>query len=106
MKKIRYEEGKEEQKIWEQKQKEKRKMASAQDHLISAEGIAREKNSKGYRWLKDSFQKPFEELKTIDSETKEKIDFLEKRIKEKFVKIDLEINYKIEKYKAKNGRRF
>ena len=76
-------------------------MASAQDHLISAEGKAREKNSKGYRWLKDSFQKPFEELKTIDSETKEKIDFLEKRIKEKFVKIDLEINYKVEKYKAK-----
>ena len=39
-KKKRYEEGKEEQKIWEQKQKEKRKMASAQDHLTSAEGKA------------------------------------------------------------------
>ena len=45
-KKKRYEEGKEEQKIWEQKQKEKRKMASAQDHLTSAEGKAWEKNSK------------------------------------------------------------
>ena len=81
-------------------------MEHAQERLISDEEKAREKNSEGYRWLKNSFQKSFEKLKTIDSKTEDMINLLEKRMKEKFIKIDKEIDYKIEKYKAEMEKGF
>ena len=101
-----YEHEKKEQKIWEKQQIEKRRMEHAQERLISDEEKAREKNSEGYRWLKNSFQKSFEKLKTIDSKTEDMINLLEKRMKEKFIKIDKEIDYKIEKYKAEMEKGF
>ena len=74
--------------------------------MISEEAKAKERNSKGYEWLKNSFRKPFENLRIIDSKTEEMIALLEKRIKEKFIKIDLEIDYKVKTYKAEIEKGF
>ena len=62
------------------------------------EKIARERNSKGLKWLQDSFEKIFEEFKNFNNEGKEKISALEKNIEDKFMKIDSEIDFKVKKY--------
>ena len=55
--------------------------------------ISRERNLKGLKWLQDSFEKVFKEFKNLNNETKEIIFTLEKKIKDKFERIDSEINF-------------
>ena len=72
----------------------------AQEFLEKNEKVAREYNSKGFRWLKDCFGTIFEECKSFNNATKEKIVILEGSMKIKFIRIDEEIDYKVSKWKS------
>ena len=72
--------------------------------LKMKEDYARKESSEGYKWLHKCFAKVFEEYKSFDNVTKEKIENIENSIKEKQIKIDAEIEYKVEKWKVEMER--
>ena len=82
-KKKRYQEEKEQQKIWEKEDKKRRLMESAQESLDYKEPRAREKNKKCLEWMNKSFEKIFQKLKNFDNKTREKVIILESRIEKK-----------------------
>ena len=66
-----------------------RKIKQANNFLERNIIVAREKNSKGFKWLKDSFKRAFEQYKNNDNFTKDKIITMERAIKNKFMKKSL-----------------
>ena len=58
-KKKRYQEKKEQQKIWEKEDKKRRLMHYTRESLEYKEPIARDKNKRGLEWWKKSFEKIF-----------------------------------------------
>ena len=92
----------EKKKIYYEKEMKKQKnlelVEKHKENCRRLEKIARERNSEGLKWLQDSFEKVFKEFKNVSNETKERIIILEKSIKDKFTRIDSEINFKVEKY--------
>ena len=91
---------KKEQELLEKEEKKRSRMEHAEKSLQRSVELAKRENSKGFKWLKDSFEKVFNEYKIFDNATKEKIVALEQRIERKNMMIEAEIDYKIKKYEA------
>ena len=105
-KKKRYQEEKEEQKLLGQRKEKERIFKLAEERLEKNERLARAENLTGLEWLKKSFEKVFQELKNLDTGTKDKIIFLEKRMADKFMKVEAEIDYKIKRWRTEMERGF
>ena len=105
-KKRRYQEEKNQQKIWEKQKIERRKIKLAQEFLQDKKEKAWKIDSEYLKWLNDSFSKIFSEYKKFDNDTKEKIISLEESIEKKFIRIKAEIDYKVGKWTDEMERGF
>ena len=103
-KRLRYEKEKEELRIWKEQQVKKRRKENAEYSLKNYEKLARDRNSECLKWVKNSFEKSFQEYKSWSSTVKEKIVILEKSIEENFVAIESQIDIKVEEWKKEMAK--
>ena len=74
-------------------------MERAEYWLKNDEKLARYRNSECLKWVKNSFEKSFQEYKSWSSTLKENRLILEKSIEENFVKIESQIELRSGKRK-------